>query len=70
MWKQYKKTFVGMQILIGAVTFGLLLWSHRLYVCAAFFGTMQLGSIFGAIWGARLKNMFSGQSYGLPPRKI
>jgi hypothetical protein len=55
-WHQYKKTWVGTQLLIGVVTAGVLLRSHRLIAALAFFLTMQLGGLIGAMWAIRLKN--------------
>lgn len=55
MLEHYKKTFVGTQILIGVVTFAVILQSHRLVAALAFFVTMQLGAVLGAVWAARLK---------------
>ena len=56
MLEQYKKTFWSMQLVIGLVTFGVLAWSHLWDLGAAFFCTMQLGAVAGAMWGVRLKN--------------
>jgi MFS-type transporter involved in bile tolerance (Atg22 family) len=56
MWQQYKKTLFGMQVMIGLVTTGVLLWSHAWDLAALFFITMQVGAVFGAIWGNRLRN--------------
>jgi uncharacterized membrane protein YfcA len=56
MWKQYKKTFSGMQVVIVLVTLGILLWRHAWDLAGVFFITMQVGAVLGAMWGARLKN--------------
>jgi uncharacterized membrane protein YfcA len=56
MWQQYKKTLFGMQVMIGLVTTGILLWRHAWDLAALFFITMQVGAIVGAMWGNRLRN--------------
>jgi uncharacterized membrane protein YfcA len=56
MWKQYKKTFVGMQLVICAITGGVLAWRHLWDLAAMFFVTMQIGAVLGAMWGQRLKS--------------
>jgi len=57
MWQQYKKTLVGMQVTIAAFTAGAYLMMYRSFVPAAvFFVVMQIGAVFGAYWGARLKS--------------
>jgi uncharacterized membrane protein YfcA len=56
MWKQYKKTFVGMQLVIWAITGGVLAWRHLWDLAAMFFVTMQIGAVIGAMWGQRLKS--------------
>jgi hypothetical protein len=70
MWEHYKKTFRTTQIVIGVVTMGLLIWSHRIAVAAMFFMMMQLGSVLGALWAARLKGMFEHQKYRVRARHI
>ena len=55
MLEQYKKTFLGVQVLSLAVSgwvyFGLTHW----WVSSALvFLTMQVGGIFGALWASRL----------------
>lgn len=56
MLEQYKKTFAGVQLVIGLVT----LWAF--YTCgknataaAAFFVVMQVGAVLGAAWASRLR---------------
>ena len=56
MWQQYKKTAFSMQVLIGLVTAGIVLWSHAWDLAALFFVTMQVGAVVGAMWGNRLRN--------------
>lgn len=55
MWEQYKKTFGATQVVIGMVTFGVLLWSRVWSVAGLFFVTMQIAAVIGAMWGHRLK---------------
>ncbi len=60
MWEQYKKTFVGMQIVMWFIAGGVLLRTHRLLVAVVFLVVMQLSAIVGAMWGLRLKNKLQG----------
>jgi hypothetical protein len=56
MLEQYKRTFVGMQMVIFLVTAGMfLLLQHDWALCLKFFATMQVASLMGATWGQRLK---------------
>lgn len=64
MWKQYRKTFVGMQAVILAVAGGVVLWSRLLTLALFFFLTMQLAAVVGAMWGHRLSE--KGRRAGLP----
>lgn len=63
MWDHYKRTFVGMQLVIALVTMLVFLVSHYWVHALVFFMVMQLGSAAGAVWGKRLKRKL--QSYGL-----
>ena len=57
MWDQYKRTLVGMQLTIAAFTAGAYVMTYRSLASAAlFFVVMQVGAVFGAYWGARLKS--------------
>ena len=57
MWEQYKKTLVGMQAVIAVITGCSYLTMYRsLAPAAMFFVVMQVGAVFGAYWGARLKS--------------
>jgi uncharacterized membrane protein YqjE len=53
--EQYRKTLIATQITIGVVTLVVLLQSHRLPAAVAFFFTMQVGAVIGALWAVRLK---------------
>jgi hypothetical protein len=55
MWEHYKSTFIGMQITMAMVTFGVWSRTHLAFVSATFFLTMQLASLLGSAWAARLK---------------
>jgi hypothetical protein len=56
MLEQYKKTFIGMQVVIALVTVGMfLLLQHDWALCGKFFVTMQVASVMGAVLGQRLK---------------
>jgi len=63
MWNHYKRTFVGMQLVIALVTVLVFLVSHYWVQAFIFFMVMQLGSAGGAVWGKRLKRKL--QPYGL-----
>jgi hypothetical protein len=55
MIEHYKKTFFGMQLVILCVALAMWAYSHVLGVAGLFFVTMQVGSLVGASWAARLK---------------
>ena len=60
MWEQYKKTALGMQILIALVS-GLTWyssghWEAGVFLCLV----MQVAAVFGAAWGLRLRNKVLG----------
>jgi hypothetical protein len=56
MLDQYKKTFVGMQLVIFLVTAGMfVLLQHNVILCVKFFITMQVASVIGVVWGQRLR---------------
>jgi hypothetical protein len=61
MWEQYKKTLLGTQILIVGVAVTVLIFSHRPTLAAAFFVTMQIGSVYGAAWGNSWKERIRRQ---------
>ena len=61
MWEQYKKTFVGMQLVIAAITaFIYLIVNKQPALAAMFFTTMQIASVLGAWWGHRLRRRMQG----------
>lgn len=56
MWEQYKKTFIGQQLMILVISAMVFQTSHHLLIpTLAFFLMMQVGAFAGAAWGARLK---------------
>jgi uncharacterized membrane protein YfcA len=57
MWEHYKRTFRTMQAAIATATvFIYFFLVHRLiFVTVTFFAVMQVGSLLGALWAARLK---------------
>ena len=57
MWEQYRKTAVGIQLVIAVVTLAVLIWSRHLAVGAVFFVVMQLSAILGAGWATRLQRL-------------
>ena len=57
MWEQYKKTAVGIQIVIGLVTLGVVIWSRHLAAGAVFFAFMQFSAVLGAGWSVRLHRL-------------
>jgi hypothetical protein len=69
MWARYRKSLVGMQSLITLITLGALILSHRLLVAGAFFITMQLGALFGAMWATRLERLFLARSGRAAPER-
>jgi hypothetical protein len=61
MWDQYKKTFIGMQVVILLVTAGMfLVLSRDVTLVATFFATLQLASLLGAYWGGSLRKRMRG----------
>jgi len=57
MWEQYKKTALGMQIVIAVVTIAVVIWSRQLAAGGVFFMAMQLSAVFGAAWATRLHRL-------------
>ena len=55
MLERYKRTFIGTQAIIAAVTLAILFKLQVWQVAAVFFATMQLGAVMGAIWASQLK---------------
>ena len=57
MWmQQYRKTFVGMQTVIGVVTALVYFRIYRSWEpTLSLFFVLQGGALAGALWGSRLK---------------
>jgi len=69
MWEQYRKTLLGMQIVICAVTAAVYInMGHRWFAALVFFVTMQISALIGAMWASRLKGRFAQRSAELPLR--
>jgi hypothetical protein len=61
MWDQYRKTFIGMQIVILLVTAGMfIVFSRDVTLVATFFATLQVASLLGSYWGDRLRKRVRG----------
>jgi hypothetical protein len=54
MWEQYKKTAVGIQIVIAIVTIAVVVMTRHLVAGGMFFLVMQLSAFLGAGWATRL----------------
>jgi hypothetical protein len=57
MWEQYKKTALGMQVVIAIVSVAVLILTRQLAAGALFFVAMQLSAVFGAAWATRLHRL-------------
>ena len=55
MLERYKRTFLVTQGVIAAVSTAVLVQSQRWQTAAVFFAVMQIGSLTGSLWAARLK---------------
>jgi uncharacterized membrane protein YfcA len=68
MWAQYKRTLIPTQLLIITVAliliYGVKDTTPTLVVVTVI--VMELGSLLGAWWGARLKRKIEGRSEKLP----
>lgn len=64
MWEQYKKTFSRTQAVIVAATAGTYFFMGQVAGrSAVFFLAMQIGAVFGAAWGVRLKRKVDRQAW-------
>jgi uncharacterized membrane protein YfcA len=66
MWEQYKRTFLGMQLVIAAIAILVFFASHFWAHAIVFYVIMQLGSLLGATWGARLSRKLKIRQCQLP----
>ena len=56
MWEHYRRTLKPVQAAIATVTVAIYFGMHRMwFVAAVFFLMMQVGALFGALWGQRLR---------------
>jgi hypothetical protein len=56
MWAQYRKTFLGIQVVIAVVTcMALFATGDRVATAAVLFAVMQVCAVLGAMWAVRLK---------------
>jgi hypothetical protein len=59
MWEQYKKSFVGMQLVIVLVTAAAFLGLYRAWQPAAqLFVILQIAAFTGAYWATRIRKRF------------
>ena len=66
MWAHYKKTFVGVQVVIWLVAIGVyLLFGRQWQQAATFFLFMQLSAVIGSVWAARLNAFMQKRSASL-----
>ena len=67
MWEQYRKTLIPFQIFILAVTVTVYFVLGRQWATALFvLLVMEVGSLLGAAWGARLKRKIERKDSELP----
>jgi hypothetical protein len=55
MWEHYKKTFVRMQFMIAFVAITDLLLTRNWISFASLVVILEVFSVYGALWGARVK---------------
>jgi hypothetical protein len=68
MWEQYRRTFVFTQLFIFAICAALLYFKVSFAGLLVPFVVMQIGSIYGARWAARLKR--AGDKDSLPLSRV
>lgn len=56
MFQSYRKTFWGMQCVIASVVLAVWFASRVPQLAALFFVVMQVSSLIGASWAARLRS--------------
>jgi len=66
MWQHYKKTFVGMQVVIWTITAAVyLFFGHQWRMAMTFFLVMQFSAVSGAVWAARISAFARRDGAGL-----
>jgi hypothetical protein len=68
MWALYKRTFVGMQIVIAIVSITTLVLTRHWQPAMTMFLVMQISAVFGARWGVRVRGMVKQNDQKLPLR--
>jgi hypothetical protein len=68
MWALYKRTFVGMQIVIFLVSIATLILTRQWQPALMMFSVMEISAVFGARWGVRVRNMVKQDNDRLPLR--
>jgi hypothetical protein len=63
MWEHYKKTFVRVQIVIAVVTAVALMRTHSAMVSGVLCLTMELFSVYGALWAVRVKRFAQSRDF-------
>ena len=62
MWEQYKKTFLGVQVLaVGVAAWVYLGISHWWRPAAFIFLVMEVSGVFGAMWASRIRRRMESQ---------
>ena len=62
MWQEYKRTFIGMQLVITAVVLGVIVVTGNWRAAAVFFAVMELSSVIGARWACVIYGMARRQT--------
>ena len=57
MWDHYKKTFARMQVVMWLAASLPVLATRDLSVGLWFLAIMQIGSLLGAVWAARIRRL-------------
>jgi len=71
MWEHYRGTFKGIQAVIALAVIGVYLLLGRHWDLAAlFFVVMELASLVGAAWAAKLKVRLAKDAAALPLRPV
>ena len=56
MWKQYKKNFVGMQLVVALITAAAYVALYKAWEpTLSFFFVLQGATFAGALWASRIK---------------
>ena len=67
MWRYYKRTFIPVQLFIGAVCWMVYrATNHQLPPTTLFLIVMQVGAVMGAMWANRLQKKTTRSTSCLP----